>query len=151
MSQGTFCPYPGEDTSSNYAFTPLKAERSPAECPRAPGKVGQQSVDSFSNPPRRLGFEREELDDDDEDTDSDDGDLPELDLPEIRFLHKQLKLINAQHAHLSTLIRNETKNVRAALRSIRRSRRKACELENQSWSINSILGRTDKSDYIGLE
>lgn len=138
-------------------LTPLKEEEEeegiPSKCPGAPAKTEEQTEHVFTVPPRRLGFEREEIDDsdDDGDTDSDDGVLPELDLPEILFLHKQLKLVDQQHAHLAKIIQTETKNVRAGLRVIRRAKRKSVELENQSWSINSLLGRVDNSDYIGLK
>lgn len=136
-------------------LTPVKedeGEHISTKCPGAPAKVEEQTEHVFTVPPRRLGFEREEIDDDDDDeTDSDDGVLPDLDLPEILFLHKQMKLVNQQHAHLAKIIQTETKNVRAGLRAIRRAKRKSVELENQSWSINSLLGRVDNSDYIGLK
>lgn len=131
-------------------LTPIREDEKQQRCPGAPVKSEETQEDVSTVPPRRLGFEREVLGDDDDDTDSDDGELPPLDLPEVIFLHNQLKLINGRHEYLSSIIRNETKNVRAALRVIRRARRKAVELESQSWSINSILGRTDAVDYIGL-
>ena len=127
-------------------LTPVK-EHTELECPDAPSRIDTSSTNYYGMP-GALVFEREELGDD-SNTD-DDEEEPALNIGDVVFLNKQLKLINDLHADLTESIKMETKNVRAALKAIRRAKKKTGSLEEQSWSICSLLGRTDQSDYIGL-
>lgn len=127
-------------------LTPVKEHRK-LECPDAPSRIGMCRTNYYGMP-STLVFEREELDDD-KDTDEDEEE-PTLNVGDVVFLNKQLKLINDLHADLTESIKKETKNVQAALKAIRRAKQKTGSLEEQSWSICSLLGRTDQSDYIGL-
>jgi hypothetical protein len=128
-------------------LTPVK-EHAELECPGAPSRIDTRR-ENYYGMPSALVFEREELDDD-SNTDDDEEEEPVLNIGDVVFLNKQLKLINDLHADLTESIKKETKNVRAALKAIRRAKQKTSNLEEQSWSICSLLGRTNTSDYIGL-
>lgn len=98
---------------------------------------------------RKLDFEHEELLDNDSSTDEEE-DLPDLDVAEIVFLNKQLQLVNARHAHLQSIRKRAEHAARRSLKVINRVKAKSIRLEEQSWSISCLLGRTERSDFIGL-
>jgi len=101
--------------------------------------------------PSTLVFEREELYDDDDDDDDDNSDKsPPLNTRDVVFLQKQLKLVNDLHSDLMRSIKHEKTTINNSLNAIRVAKIKTNALESQSWSINSLLGRTELSDYIGL-
>lgn len=133
-------------------LTPIKEEDKDSldvECPNAPKKPDVQEH-LFSSLPRLVNFEREVLDED-TDTDSTEDISINMDMNEIVFLHRQLKLVQEQHSYFSDVIAREVKKVRDSLNKIHRAKVKKSELESQSWSINLLLGRTDKTDYVGIE
>ena len=130
-------------------LTPIK-EKQQIECPSAPSQAPPDaSQANYYGSVPSLVFEQEDLDDD-SNTDSDD-DEPTLDVGDVVFLNKQLKLINDLHADLTESIKKETKKVRVALRAVRKAKQKINSLEDQSWAISSLLGRSDRSDYVGLQ
>jgi hypothetical protein len=100
---------------------------------------------------RRITFEREELDDDD---DTDDENAPVVGSPlsvaDVRLLHAYNQRILGRFTLLNSIREAERKRALVALRRITEADKEISDIQNLSWRISLQLGRTELGDYIGL-